>query len=513
MRRTSSGTCESQPRTTRVLMNAIASSNSEYSLSCLSGPLERVEHVHAASAAVATLTAPTRARPAADRAIRGAQVRPGDADSQGLADRGARGGRSDLRGDHPPERLRPARRGRLRAGAGTRDLDDYRTRIDTNAKRNGRPSGKLATNRIIKDARGDRLETIWEFHPDQGGFWREVSVRVIANRQLYTFILNVEDSIYAKVRPAFDALVAATSFTAPNTGADLLAKAVEPLDPARVQVRNRPARRLGARCSRPARWRSSFANGPPHGVWSDNLLVLAHPHRDPDLNELARQLPDQLRREEPSCEVISCQVVAQDKGQALETVVRTQRGPFSMTVIERRFRGDRFDYEVKYTVESKRFDQLVPRFRKSFDSFREFPGEFPAPARRRRPETPRVLNLGTTSVTRRPISGGRSLSAFLIRAAIRRGLQDDEDHQDRRNEVGDVDRPFVAERRAGESEEQGEERADQDHAAGRGHHRLEVGFLADRLVMQVDGPAAAEAAHGRLGQLHGAGAVVQVRGW
>ena len=28
------------------------------------------------------------------------------------------------------------------------NLDDYRTRIDTNAKRNGRPSGKLASNRV-----------------------------------------------------------------------------------------------------------------------------------------------------------------------------------------------------------------------------------------------------------------------------------------------------------------------------------------------------------------------------
>ena len=75
--------------------------------------------------------------------------------------------------------------------------------------------------------------------------------------------------------------------------------------------------------------------------------------------------------------MISCKVVAQDKAQALETVVRTSRGPFSMTVIERRFRGERFDYEVKYTVESKRFDQLAPKFRQSFDSFREFPGEVP----------------------------------------------------------------------------------------------------------------------------------------
>ena len=121
-----------------------------------------------------------------------------------------------------------------------------------------------------------------------------------------------------------------------------------------------------------------FANGPPHGVWSDNLLVLAHDHRPLDLEELARDLPDRLRREEPGCEVISCKVVPHGKAKALETIVRTRRGPFSMTVIEWRFRGDRFDYELKFTVESKRFEGLTPAFRKSFESFRELPGAVPS---------------------------------------------------------------------------------------------------------------------------------------
>ena len=49
-----------------------------------------------------------------------------------------------------------------------------------------------------------------------------------------------------------------------------------------------------------------------------------------------------------------------------------------MTVIERRFRGGRFDYEVKYTVETKRFDELAPKLRESLDSFREMPGDVPA---------------------------------------------------------------------------------------------------------------------------------------
>jgi hypothetical protein len=257
-------------------------------------------------------------------------------------------------------------------------LEDYRTRIEKNAERGGRPNGKLATNRIIKDPVGDRLETIWEFHLDAGGFWREVSIRVVANRQLYTFILNVEDSAYKEARPAFDAIVAGTRFMTPNTGADMLSK------PANRWLQ----REYKFSVDLPEGWSpvlapSSvallFANGPAHGVWSDNLLVLAHGHRDLDLSELARELPGQLRREEPGCEVVSCLVVPHGKRQALETIARTRRGPFSMTVIEWRFRGDRLDYELKFTVESARFDALAPAFRKSLESFRELPGTVPAP--------------------------------------------------------------------------------------------------------------------------------------
>ncbi len=265
-------------------------------------------------------------------------------------------------------------------GLAPESLDEYRSRIDTNAKRNGRENGKLASNHVIKKPHGDRLETIWEFHPIAGGFWREVSVRLIAHRQLYTFILNVEDSIYKEAHPAFDALVDATRFELPNTGADLLAKAANRW----VQREYKFALDLPKDWSpalAPSQVALLFANGQPHGVWSDNLLVLAYPHRNANWKELARDLPDQLRQEDPSCEVVSCQVVPQGKDEALETVVRANRGPFSMTVIERRFRGDRFDYEVKYTVESKRFEELAPVFRKSFESFRELPGQVPGAAK------------------------------------------------------------------------------------------------------------------------------------
>jgi hypothetical protein len=256
-------------------------------------------------------------------------------------------------------------------------LEDYRTRIDKTAERGGRPNAKLATNRRIKDPRGERLVTIWEIHPLSGGFWREVSVRVVAHRQLYTFLLNVEDSAYKEARTAFDALVAATTFTPPNTGADMLSTTENRW----LQREYKFAIDLPGGWSpvlAPSSVALLFANGPPHGVWSDNLLILAHAHRDVDLHELAKDLPEQLRREETGCEVISCKIVPHGRGQALETIARTRRGPFSMTVIEWRFRGERFDYEVKFTVESDRFDGLAPAFRKSFETFRELPGTVPA---------------------------------------------------------------------------------------------------------------------------------------
>ncbi len=218
-------------------------------------------------------------------------------------------------------------------GLAPESLEDYRTRIDSNARRQGRPSGKLASNRVLKDARGQRLETVWEFHPDAGGFWHEVTVWIIANRQLYSFILNVDDGRYPAARPAFDALVAATKFSLPNTGADLLTRASNRW----VQREYKFALDLPTGWSpalAPSEVALLFANGPAHGVWSDNLLVLAHPRGKTVLKELAREYPDLLKHEDPSCQIVSCKIITQATSEALETVVQTRRGPFSMTVIE-----------------------------------------------------------------------------------------------------------------------------------------------------------------------------------
>ena len=265
-------------------------------------------------------------------------------------------------------------------GLAPESLDEYRTRIAKNAARGGRPGETVVKNEVVKGPGGDRLETVREF-ATAGGLWREVSVRRVANRQLYTFILNVDDATYPKARPAFDALVASAELTPPDTGADLVS----------AKANRWVQREFKFALDLPDGWRPAlapsevallFANGDPHGVWSDNLLVLAQAHRKQDLNVTAAQLPDQLRREEPGCEVLSCSVDKRGGRDVLETVVRTTRGPFSMTVLEWRFRGNRFDYEVKFTVETKRFDALAPILRKKLEGFAEVPGVVPGAPRK-----------------------------------------------------------------------------------------------------------------------------------
>ena len=264
-------------------------------------------------------------------------------------------------------------------GLAPESLDEYRTRIDANAER-GRTLGELVRNEVVEAEGGPRLVTVSEFRPPFGGRWREVTVRRIANRQFYIFKLNADadDPGYEATRAAFDAMVDGAEYSEPDTGAELADAGSNRW----VQDEFKFALDLPEGWSpalAPSRLALLFANGPPQGIWSDNLLVIARPHGRFDAQRLVRDLPGLLRQEEPGCEVLSCELVEQPgAGEAVETVARTRRGPFSMTVLERRFRGARFEYEVKFTLESERFDEQAPGLRRCLDSFAEVPGEVPA---------------------------------------------------------------------------------------------------------------------------------------
>lgn len=263
-------------------------------------------------------------------------------------------------------------------GLAPESLDDFRTRIDGNAQRNGRRGGKLISNKVVKVGTLERLETLWEFRPGFGGVWHELTIRMVANRQLYSFILNADEDSYPNGRPLFEALVGGAKLTPPNTGAERLT------GNRWLQTEFKFSLDLPEKWSpvlAPSEVALFYANTKAKGVWADNVLVLAHEHRPLDLKKMAQSFPEQLRAAEPNCEVISCKVIKRNQVDALETIVRTKRGPFSMTVFEHRFKGERFDYEIKYSVESERFDALLPAIRKSVESFKEIPGTVPRPGK------------------------------------------------------------------------------------------------------------------------------------
>ena len=256
-------------------------------------------------------------------------------------------------------------------------LNDYRTRIAA------RPDPGLVLVELQDQDGVPRLVTVREFHPPFGGTWRERTVRRIAHGQLYTFRLNVDtdDPGFEAASKAFDLMVDGADFDPPDTGA---ARVDDAPDHANRWLQDE----FKFAIDLPEGWRPSlapsrlallFANGPAHGIWSDNLLVIARPLGRFDAERLVKDLPGLLRNEDPGSEVLGCSLIDQPGiGQGVETVARTERGPFSMTVLERRFRGERFEYEVKFTLESERFEGLAPELRRCLDSFGEVPGEVPA---------------------------------------------------------------------------------------------------------------------------------------
>jgi hypothetical protein len=260
-------------------------------------------------------------------------------------------------------------------GLAPESLDAWRTRIDRTAQLGRRPA-TLVRNEVVQGPAGPQLETIWEYRLPDDQAWLEHATRIVANRQLYTFLIRVDAAHYQRVLDAYKAILGSAVFSPPETGCAPVPGAAHRWQ----QQEYRFALDL------PTGWKPAlapaeiallYATAPAREIWSDNVLVLARPHRAEELARLARELPDQLRAEEPDCEILQCSIVPHGSRQALETIVRTQRGPFSITVLERRFAGERFDYEIKFTIESPHFEPLLPELRRCLDSFRELPGEVP----------------------------------------------------------------------------------------------------------------------------------------
>jgi hypothetical protein len=255
-------------------------------------------------------------------------------------------------------------------GTAPETLDEYRVRIDRRAERQRTPGVSLKRNAVARTEVGERLETEWNYEPPNRPLIHDLEIRRIEHDQLYIFTLRAPHPVFDSLRPQFEALLVGAKFSPPNTGLELTKEGYC------VQKKFRFGLKL------PEGWRPSFplsneslfwATSKPRGIWNDNLLVIASKSQPIDLEELAETLPRGLKKEDPECTVKSCKRVTQGKtGDALETVVETQRGPFRITVLERRYAGHRFNYEIKFTVASEVFEKCAGDLRRSADSFVEY---------------------------------------------------------------------------------------------------------------------------------------------
>ena len=163
--------------------------------------------------------------PPSHRGLRGSQVRRDDPDSQGLAvgRPGKRGSR--LRGVHSPGRSQPAGSRGLRACAGPREPGGV-PHPDRFQCPEARPAERQAGRQSADQGRP--AASVWR---RSGSFIPTRAASGARSRSASSLIASSTASSstsrtpgYAAARPAFDALVAATRFSPPNTGADLLAK-------------------------------------------------------------------------------------------------------------------------------------------------------------------------------------------------------------------------------------------------------------------------------------------------
>ena len=220
--------------------------------------------------------------------------------------------------------------------------------------------------RIVDTPQGRRLDALTEFLEDGRVCAHERHVSFIANRQRYEFSLwAVSEKQWPEYDFAFKTMLDSVKFTPPDTGAVVVDKARNRW----LNHHNHIAIDLPEGWAAVLNLREGdqfWATGPAHGaVWPGNFLKVSRWPGKLDLDELAKSRPDELQNSEPPHKVLKCEVVKQGKTDALESIFSI----FSVTTFERQFHVEGFKYEVSFTIESRRFNDLSPVIRKCLDSF------------------------------------------------------------------------------------------------------------------------------------------------
>ncbi len=227
---------------------------------------------------------------------------------------------------------------------------------------------KFGTERVAEI--GQRLICEWEHRRDNDVPWFEQRIRLISHDTLYTFTLATDEAHYEAYRLDFEEMLVSARVSPPHTGLQKMPGGYW------MQRDFRFALKV------PTDWKPGFgpndkvlffAAGKTHDKHTDNLMVLATPSRPFDPHELKKELPEAIKRQDPQAEVAECNVVPQGERSALETVVHTRRGSHQITTLERRFRGQDRNYEIKFTCESAEFQRIADELRTALDSFVEIP--------------------------------------------------------------------------------------------------------------------------------------------
>lgn len=270
--------------------------------------------------------------------------------------------------DHPSE---PAGTVACEVGTAPASLADFQKQIATQGT--GKDvDKKLVSNDLLSTIpRGPQtpsLEAIWSFKRAGLGTWFEMKRFVIQNRQLYTFVLNVDQGHFEAYRIEFERMANTAKFRPPETG-------LQQVRGGYWMHRDYAIGMLLPESWLPALGASEralyFAAGPAQDVFADNVVVLGGKLQPLELETLKAGLPDQVRKADPNSTIVRCDIISVGKQRALESVIRTRRGPLNLTILERRFQGKRFNYEVRFTVLTEHFEKLESQLRESADSFRE----------------------------------------------------------------------------------------------------------------------------------------------
>jgi hypothetical protein len=263
------------------------------------------------------------------------------------------------------------------APASLEELQKRHQANDEAEQKQDTPRRKLLENRIEKldpdrygadkaQHIGQRLVSLWQQSDERGASF-DLRVRLISHDTLYTFVLASDEAHFDAYRADFEEMLQRATFTPPETGLQRLPGGFW------LQRDFRFALQL------PSDWQPSFAphdkvlffaTGASHEAFTDNVLVLASPARPLELAELKESYPAAIKAEDPNA-AVDCKLVPQGEGIALETVIHTQRGAYALTILERRFQGQRRNYEVKFTCETGEFQRIEAELRKSLHSFRE----------------------------------------------------------------------------------------------------------------------------------------------